>query len=106
MTVSDEVGTRRSRTDQRSPGEPGAPTDGGASAAGPGRSPVSVYRWSCPICGDSRVGMASGGEDPLGKAEFSLRQHVKTSDDDGHGPANRYPPGFDPDAADRAVSVD
>ena len=49
--------------------------------------------------------MASGKEDPLVQAEFSLRQHVVPPDDDGHGPANRYPPGFDPDAADRMVSV-
>lgn len=106
MTVSDEVGARRSPADRVSSEERGSLADEGGSAADAEASPVSVYRWSCPICGDSRVGMASGGEDPVGKAEFSLRQHVKTSDDDGHGPANRYPARFDPDALDGAVSVD
>lgn len=50
--------------------------------------------------------MASGNEDPFAKAAFSLRQHVRTSVDGDHGPANVLPHGFDPDAAGRAVSVD
>lgn len=70
------------------------------------RSPVTVYRWTCPICGESRAGLADlAGEDPSEKAAFSLRQHVRTSAGEGHGPANRFPPGFDPTAVDGSVSV-
>lgn len=94
MTVSDEASTPRSEADPDR-----SSVDGTASS-------VTVFRWTCPICGESRTGMASGQENPLGKAEFSLRQHVQTRDDDAHGPANAFPAGFDSDAADRAVSID
>ena len=104
MTVPDEVGAEES-TIGRSAEDGGADASRDRSAPGGDRASVTVYRWTCPICGASRTGMASGNEDPLVKAEFSLRQHVVTTDDDGHGRANAYPPGFDPDAVDRMVSV-
>ena len=108
MTVSDEVPPRRARAERDASSiEDGRSTPKeDASGREAGHSAVTIYRWTCPICGESRTGMASDGENPLGKAEFSLRQHVKTSEGDGHGAANVYPPRFDPDAADRAVSLD
>lgn len=84
----------------------GSPRDEDGTADAPGRSPVAVYRWTCPICEETRTGMASAGEDPWRKAAFSLRQHVQTSADEAHGPANVYPARFDPEAAESAVSVD
>lgn len=91
------------------PGDAPASRSGAETARSPvdaDGSAVTVFRWTCPICGESRTGMASGQENPLGKAEFSLCQHVQTRADDAHGPANAFPAGFDPDAAERAVSID
>lgn len=121
MTASDGAARNRSGTTagESSGDEAGRVVDGSEPVASadsppdedgqtdaPDRSPVAVYRWTCPICGETRTGMASAGEDPREKAAFSLRQHVQTSADEAHGPANVYPARFDPDAADRAVSVD
>lgn len=94
MTVQDEATEGRTTADAHR-----STVDGDWST-------VSVYRWTCPICDESRTGIASGNENPLAKAAFSLRQHVRTSVDDDHGPANVFPPEFDPDAAGSAVSVE
>lgn len=67
---------------------------------------MTLYRWTCPICGETRPGVASGDENPTQKAEFSLRQHVLSSDDPDHGSSNTYPGAFDPDAASEFVSIE
>ena len=108
MTAPNELGANPpDGTEARVDGSAAVDRDDedGAGTGGPAGG-VTVYRWTCPICRESRTGMASGDEDPAGKAAFSLRQHVWTTEDDGHGGTNRYPPGFDPDAAGRATSIE
>lgn len=110
MTVRDETDSVRSASDavRSTAGDverPGADDSERTGTRG-GRSGVTVYRWACPVCGASGTGIASGTETPYEKATFSLRQHVRTSDDGAHGPANTFPPGFDPDDVGKAVSID
>ena len=58
------------------------------------------YRWSCPLCGESRNNRLDvDGE----KAEASLRTHVLSSDDEDHGPATYYPSNLDADTLQRHV---
>lgn len=105
---------RRDRTDPRggrSSETAGASDDAARPPSGGGTGveaarPVSVYRWRCPICGASAMGIASGRENPVEKAAFSLRQHVRGTDDDDHGTQNVFPRGFEHDDAYRHVSID
>lgn len=85
--------------------EEARPPSGGGTGVDAAR-PVSVYRWRCPICEASGMGIASGRENPVEKAAFSLRQHVRGTDDDDHGTGNVYPRGFEHDDAYRHVSID
>ena len=86
--------------------------DGSARLAGSDRGQAgggeggASYRWTCPVCGASRVNPA-GEEVDDRNAVTALRSHVLASSDGGHGPANAYPEGFDPSTlADRVVRVD
>lgn len=49
---------------------------------------VEGYRWSCPICGTSRVIKTSFGPQ---RAIEGLRAHLEIYDGDGHGPENQFP---------------
>lgn len=110
MTVRDDADAGRSPTDAVRPavddveGREGDDPERTGVEADP--SAVTVYRWACPVCGESGTGIASGTENPYEKAAFSLRQHVRTSEDDVHGPANAFPPGFDHDDAGKTVWTD
>ena len=52
------------------------------------------YRWTCPFCGTSRLN-ASDEESGRRNALVALRTHVLASVEDGHGPRNEYPDGYD-----------
>lgn len=59
------------------------------------------YRWTCPICGDSRTSMFREGDenrrDTLSRAKGALRAHIISSDGDGHGPIHSVPDGITAD---------
>lgn len=52
------------------------------------------YRWTCPICGKSRLNRSNGDEGEE-NAIAALRTHVMASDGAGHGPLNEYPAEFE-----------
>jgi hypothetical protein len=103
----DVVDARRGRTDGSSAG-----TDGPDRSAEVGERPgddadwpTAVYRWACPICGETGMGIASDRVGPAEKAAVSLRQHVRGTEDDDHGPRNVFPDGFEPADVDGYVAV-
>lgn len=49
--------------------------------------------WKCPVCG--KVGLCRSEPNAAG-AEGSLRSHIYSSPDDGHGPESAFPDEFDP----------
>lgn len=51
-------------------------------------SDVGGYRWTCPICGTSRIIKTKFGPQ---RAIEGLRAHLEIYDGDGHGPENRFP---------------
>ena len=59
------------------------------------------YRWTCPICGNSKVNaMSEQGRNAL----RALKTHVYFTDDDGHASANSYPPEYDEESLDEHVT--
>ena len=66
----------------------------------------TLYRWTCPICGQSNVSIARRSENPRAKARASLREHVRATDGNDHAPLGQYPEGFSLDAGDGGITVD
>lgn len=67
---------------------------------------TTLYRWTCPICGESKVSIARSDENPRAKARASLQEHVRATDGNDHAPLGQYPDGFSPDVMDGEISVD
>jgi hypothetical protein len=44
----------------------------------------STYRWICPICRATNIGVAGRKNAPQSAVD-ALRSHIRTSDGDGHG---------------------
>lgn len=59
-----------------------------------GLSRGTLYEWRCPLCSEKGALLASDGvgED---QAIEALIAHVRSSDDEVHGPVTSYPDGFE-----------
>lgn len=62
------------------------------------------YRWTCPLCGESRVSVA-GERTTLEQIETSLRMHIYQSDGGSHGPTGAYPDSIRPDQLHEFITV-
>ena len=60
------------------------------------------YRWTCPVCGASRVATALESEEAhdatRARAERALLAHVQSSIGGGHGPKSDLPDGLTAEA--------
>lgn len=54
----------------------------------------SPYRWTCPVCGESRVGIAGPDEHRSSKAIESLKTHIRVREGGGHGLQGSVPAGL------------
>ena len=52
------------------------------------------YRWTCPVCGETGSGLTPP-ERGLAYSTNNLRSHVRTTDDEAHGPTTAYPESFE-----------
>ena len=66
------------------------------------------YRWTCPICGDSRASVATGGDDEfvVERAKTALLAHVRATEDAPHGPRHSVPEDFRHDRPDQFVELE
>jgi len=60
-----------------------------------------TYRWECPICGVSRLGVYDATDGY--RALNALRTHIRSTDGCGHGPTHEFPAGLDPETLTDAV---
>lgn len=59
-----------------------------------GLSRGTFYEWTCPLCSESGALLAS---DEVGEEQAveALLAHVRSSDDEVHGPVTSYPDGLE-----------
>lgn len=84
-------------SDGRTP-RPGteSPVEAAATDAStvPGDALPRQYRWTCPLCGETRLTLVT-----VGKREShvvnDLRSHVRAATGSGHGPSGSEPRGLD-----------
>lgn len=62
----------------------------GDGDSGHGSTEERSYRWRCPFCGESQVGLAAR-EDPEAEAVNQLLAHVRSTAGAGHGAADTLP---------------
>ena len=68
---------------------------------------LRTYEWTCPVCAKRKTGLsATDRVDVDSQARNAVECHVRTTSGDGHGPAGRYPAGFDPADVGEYVDCD
>lgn len=65
-------------------------------------------RWTCPICGKSRVGIADTKDErmPIQQAKNALTSHILATEGDGHGSHHSMPDAFDIERLDDYVKLE
>jgi hypothetical protein len=64
--------------------------------------PTAFCRWTCPLCGMTRVGVRS--DSSCNSASNNLRTHIRATADAAHGPQGAVPDAVDPDTLDEYVT--
>ena len=54
---------------------------------------VTAYRWTCPLCGKSGVQLHDGPE-PTRWIANTIQAHIRSIEDDQHGPKHSCPDEF------------
>lgn len=66
---------------------------------------VTIYRWTCPICAQSRLVLAEG-EEPQEMVLNALESHIRSVVGDGHGDENSFPDDFDSSMLSSCIEIE
>lgn len=66
---------------------------------------ITLYRWTCPICGESRLTLDEGAQD-RGEVLRNLEAHIRGTAGDGHGDEESFPSALDPDTLTEYVELE
>lgn len=67
--------------------------------------PITLYRWTCPICDESRLSAADGVQDRAAVLR-NLEAHIQGTAGEGHGDEDSFPDEFDPDTLTEYVELE
>ncbi|ATW87966.1 hypothetical protein halTADL_1173 [Halohasta litchfieldiae] len=72
------------------------------SAKNKTHSETRTYRWQCPICGTSRLGVYDTTDGF--RAVNALRTHIRATDDSAHGSTHQLPASLDAESLTDCIS--